>query len=127
MLQDHFLHWGHGIGGGQAQGPGQDHWRPVRAVHLLEAVNTQHGGEVVPLAIGLVLAQVVVVAQPRSVPDTVLQSGDQGGNVTEPEVDSLPRQRMDSVGGVTEEDGPRSNVAVRVTKTKGEGSPVSNS
>ena len=126
MLHYHLLDWGHSVGGGEAEGPSQHHWRPVCAVQSLEAVDTQHSGEVVTLAVSLVLAEVVLVTQPRSVPDTVLDDGGQGDNVTEPEVDSLTRQRMNSMSSVSDEDSPRSNISGRVTKPKRENCSVGN-
>ena len=127
MFHEHLLDGVTGLGGHEAERPRHDQGRPGGAVQPLEAVNARHGGEVVSLPLRLVLGQVALLTQAPALPEAVFHNGGQRGHVPEPEVDSLPRQRVDSVGGVTEEDGPRSNVAVRVTKAKGEGSPVKNS
>ena len=127
MLHYHILDRSHSIGGGQSQGSGQDDGGEVCGIQLLETINPHHGGQIVSLAVSLVMSQVVMMTQVSPLPDTILQHGDQGANVSKPEVDPLASERMDSVGCVADEDSSGTNVSGGVTKPKREYCSVDNS
>ena len=116
MLHYHILDWSHSIGGGQSQSSGQDDGGEVCGIQLLETINPHDGGQIVSLAVSLVMSQVVMMTQVSPLPDTILQHGDQGANVSKPEVDPLASERMDSVGCVADEDSSGTNVSGGVTK-----------
>ena len=78
------------------------------------------------LPLCLVLSQVSPLTQAASLPEAVLHTGGQRGHVSEAEVDPLTGERMDAVGGVTDEDSAGPDVPMGVTKTQGKGCTIVN-
>ena len=127
VLHDQLLQRRGGLRGHQPQGPGQHHRAPVRAVQPLQTVDTcreyveeykniwqnieniqqvlwlgtEHGGEVVSLPLGLVLAEVAVLPQHPTLHHTRLHQPRQARDVAETEVHPLNNQSDEYCGRVT--------------------------
>ena len=103
MEDDAPLDRGEAVDGGEARVAERAHRPAPCAVEAVEAVHREVRGEVVPLAPSLVAKEGRPSARVASARRRLRRRLGQRRGIEDPEVDALPRERVDGVGGVAGE------------------------